>query len=440
MKGRTLAELAVDPDAPAHQLAQALADGQTEPGAAVPARRRGVDLTERFEETVEPLGRDAHARVADREVELPPSALERRRVHGDANLPGVGEFHRIAKKVHEDLAQAAGVRREHAGGRRLDEARELDTLFLRLRGDELQGFLETAGERARLFLEVELARLDLGEVQDVVDDSHQMIAALPNRFGELTLTRVEVRVDQEVRHADDRVHGCPDLVAHVRQELRFRLGRGFRGELRALQLGLGDLAFDELPDLAAGGVEHLENVGRGLADLGAEELHHADEPARADDRETERAVQPVPRRVWRPRKIGVREDVGDPLGTALAPDPPREPHAGRERHLSAPLGQLLAAPRPGHPDLGAAKRIGLVIEAPVKRQAPVEVFPDRREDLGHRLGERAGLSQDVGRRVLGRQPSLTGRARPVGPIHRQRSHPDQASEKQDVHDDGGGQS
>src|SRR5207249_3151158 len=53
VKRRALAGLALDPDAPAHQLTQTLADGQAEAGPAVAARRRHVDLAERLEEAVE---------------------------------------------------------------------------------------------------------------------------------------------------------------------------------------------------------------------------------------------------------------------------------------------------------------------------------------------------------------------------------------------------
>ena len=54
---------ALDPDASAHQLDQALADGQPEAGAAVAPRGRGVDLAEGLEQPVLAVGRDADAGV-----------------------------------------------------------------------------------------------------------------------------------------------------------------------------------------------------------------------------------------------------------------------------------------------------------------------------------------------------------------------------------------
>ena len=75
---------------------------------------------------------------------------------------------------------------------------------------------ESNGDR----VEVELARLDLGEIEDVVDD-----ASAARRPTILTISRysrcsaASARVQHQVGHADDGVHRRADLVAHVGQEL-----------------------------------------------------------------------------------------------------------------------------------------------------------------------------------------------------------------------------
>ena len=56
-------------DRAAHQLGEPPADREAEPGAAVPAGRRGVGLAERLEQPVDAVRRDADAGVADGEVE-----------------------------------------------------------------------------------------------------------------------------------------------------------------------------------------------------------------------------------------------------------------------------------------------------------------------------------------------------------------------------------
>ena len=50
VKGGAFAGFALDPDAPIHHLAEPLADSQAQPGAAVVARGRGIDLAERLEQ------------------------------------------------------------------------------------------------------------------------------------------------------------------------------------------------------------------------------------------------------------------------------------------------------------------------------------------------------------------------------------------------------
>ena len=55
MKGRANSWLAADPHAPAHQLSQALADGQPEAGTPVASGRRGIHLAEGLEQASHPL-------------------------------------------------------------------------------------------------------------------------------------------------------------------------------------------------------------------------------------------------------------------------------------------------------------------------------------------------------------------------------------------------
>ena len=68
-------------------------------------------------------------------------------------------------------------------------------------------------------LEFEPPSLEMGNVQNVVDDGDQRIARVSNDFGALALVGVEVRVEQQVRHGDHAVHRRAQLVAHHGQEL-----------------------------------------------------------------------------------------------------------------------------------------------------------------------------------------------------------------------------
>jgi hypothetical protein len=61
--------------------------------------------------------------------------------------------------------------------------------------------------------------LDLREIEDVVDDRHQALGRGPDGADEIALLVVELRLREEIGHADDAVHRRPDLVRHVGEEL-----------------------------------------------------------------------------------------------------------------------------------------------------------------------------------------------------------------------------
>jgi SAM-dependent methyltransferase len=82
----------------------------------------------------------------------------------------------------------------------------------------------------RASLELDLARFYLREIENVVDDGQQRFAGPADDLDILDLLTGERRVEQQGRHADDAVHRRADLMAHVREELRF----GARGLLELL--------------------------------------------------------------------------------------------------------------------------------------------------------------------------------------------------------------
>ena len=105
----------------------------------------------------------------------------------------------------------------------LHEADQFQALGLGAFGQDFDGALDRLADVEVEHLERELARLDLGEVEDVVDDGQQRVRAGLDRQREVALLDVELAVEQQAAHADDAVHRRADLVGHVRQELA--LGR-----------------------------------------------------------------------------------------------------------------------------------------------------------------------------------------------------------------------
>ena len=60
---------------------------------------------------------------------------------------------------------------------------------------------------------------DLGDVENVIDDGEQRLARGSNQLQTFALLRGELRLQRNLRQADDRVHRRANLVAHVGQEL-----------------------------------------------------------------------------------------------------------------------------------------------------------------------------------------------------------------------------
>ncbi|MNZ74636.1 hypothetical protein D3C78_930890 [compost metagenome] len=118
-------------------------------------------------------------------------------------------------------------------------------------------------------LKLEPARLNLGKIEDVVDDPEQRLSGLVDLAYQSMLTIVEPSLLEQVGQPHDGVHGGTDLVAHVGNEIPFDLRqpgrlllrqlfttpaayqRGHAGTEQQQQHGAGDQ--DAPPDVSANG-------------------------------------------------------------------------------------------------------------------------------------------------------------------------------------------
>ena len=154
----------------------------------------------------------------------------------DDHLALLGELDRVREQVEQHLPQARGVPDDSCRRLLVDEAAQLDPLLPRARRDDLERALDALPEIDRLLLELELARLDLRVVEDVVDHVEQGVSARADDLGELALLGRQLVVEEEAGHADHGVHRRPDLVAHRREEGALRLRRRLRLLARPLEL------------------------------------------------------------------------------------------------------------------------------------------------------------------------------------------------------------
>ena len=143
-----------------------------------------------------------------------------------------GELQRVRDEVAEDLAQPQAVADEPVRDVGRPPAAEVEPPLVGRRGEEVEGVLDAGAEVERAPFDLDAARLDLGEVEDVAEEGEEGVARGADGLDALALLLVEGGVGEEVGHADDAVHGRADLVAHHGQELAAGAEAGLGGILR----------------------------------------------------------------------------------------------------------------------------------------------------------------------------------------------------------------
>ena len=186
--------VALDPDPAAHQLDQPRGDGQAQAGAAVPPRRRAVGLREGLEDRRLLLGAGCRCRcrVTAKCSADPPAARPFLRGVGldaetttspcSVNLMALPtRLTRICRSRPGSPTSASGT----SGG---DVAGQLQPLAGAARRASVLSVSPRQSRRSNGDrLELELAGLDLGEVEDVVDDRQQRVGRRLDQFQVLAL-------------------------------------------------------------------------------------------------------------------------------------------------------------------------------------------------------------------------------------------------------------
>ena len=214
-----------DIELPAHEFHERLADDKPEARSAVLARCRAVRLGKGGEEFVDLFGRHADTRIRDADGK--PHVRIRRLFELDAerDVALLGKLRRVVDEVRENLREAQRVAQEDFG----NVGVHVDDEFNRFRGDTDLGkrrdLADDVVQHELRDFEFLLFRLDLGEVENVVDDAEQRLGRMPDTVHETALAVVEVGFGNQVDHADDGVHRSADFMAHVREELALGLRR-----------------------------------------------------------------------------------------------------------------------------------------------------------------------------------------------------------------------
>ena len=268
-EGRALAHLAGYAHAAPHEFSQALADGQAQPRAAVFAGGRGIGLLKTLEQLRHLFGGEAYAGITNFKAQHHLRRVLFLHPHGDADLAMLGELDGVVGVVDQNLPQAQRVAHQIGGHVRGHIANQLQPLGRCLVADHIHHPGQHLVQRERLQINVQLARLDAGDVEDVVDHAHQVATSLVDLADVVVLALRQPRLQRQMGHANDGVHRRANLVAHVGQKVGLEHGGFFRQLFGAAQGLLGALAVGDVhqhtnhaAQAAIGAVKALQPVQR----------------------------------------------------------------------------------------------------------------------------------------------------------------------------------
>ena len=242
-KTRSLTFDAVDPDVAFHQLDQTLGDRKAKPRAFELAVAFFFHLIEFAKDVVDFFLGNADARIFDRDVKRGLRAcLDPDNADGDAAFER--EFHRVADQVGQHLPQTRPVANKARRQEQIVIHPQRHALILGRWLKQHDHFVQQAFEIELFRAQFKLVRLDLGVIQNVIDDRQQRLARVANGFGIKPLFRRQAGVHEQFGHANHTIHRRANFMAHIRKERRLgpvgRFGpfhRGFQIFLRFLQGG-----------------------------------------------------------------------------------------------------------------------------------------------------------------------------------------------------------
>ncbi len=205
-----------------------LADGQPETGTAETAGGGVFCLGKPFEYLLPVLGRDSDSIVHDGDPDIHRIRVGRFRLDPDRDVAFRREFDRIAHEIDENLADPDRIARQRGenGPDVLDL--EADAFFAGQGTEHRNDLADQSPEIERHRLQFDLTRLDLREVEDVIDDRDEGGPGGPRDLDELPLVVVEFRRAEKIDRAENAIHRRSDFVTHRRQEIRFGPSRLLR--------------------------------------------------------------------------------------------------------------------------------------------------------------------------------------------------------------------
>lgn len=200
---------------------QSARDRQAQSGALLHIGNVMPSLPECLEDTLQVFWPDSAPGVSDDKLDR----IAREFNGGAHGTAGRRELHGIGHEVQRDLPQRRRIRIEdEATGNLIDQKH---ALLFRFQADDAKGVIDRFMQVNLVLVQFELARLDLREVQDGVDEREQVGTARMDvcRIGAVVRTPVgaEEFILDDLRKAQDGVHRGPEFMAHSGEELALDL-------------------------------------------------------------------------------------------------------------------------------------------------------------------------------------------------------------------------
>src|SRR5205823_10831732 len=242
---RALPQCAVNRQAPAMALDQAIDDAEPEPGAAMLARQAAVHLPERMDRHCGRLWSDAAALIGDADPRKPVAAGD-----GDSDrCRRFAELRRIGEQFQQHLLDGAPVGVDRAW-RPADAQRDVAALTRLALAELVKGRFDRLRYVDALQLQRKPAGFELRDRQDVDDKVEHLPAGLAGIAGVINVAALADRPESlpgdHFAEADDGVERRAQLVAHRGEKSRLRRVRGTRlvagrGQFELVAFALGDV-------------------------------------------------------------------------------------------------------------------------------------------------------------------------------------------------------
>ena len=193
----------------------------------MPPNRRVVEVSacSKVEKTALMLWR-CRCRCRSRRTAMLRWPLRTTRRHAQATSPASVNLKALPTRLTHHLPQTVGIARPEPGQLAAKHDKQVRAPSVGSTVTTASAFERSRKSNARR--RVELARLDLREIENVVDDRQQRLGRLTDCARSSRRCRsVEFGSQQQFGHADDAVHGRANFVAHVGEEFAFSLARLF---------------------------------------------------------------------------------------------------------------------------------------------------------------------------------------------------------------------